>query len=55
MQKYPYMLIIGEKEEQEQTVSVRMHGGKDLGSMTLSEFVARFQEDLQSVKKEFIV
>lgn len=38
LQKIPYMLIVGEKEEITETVSVRRQGEGDLGSMTLSEF-----------------
>src|SRR5471030_1241376 len=36
--KIPYMLIVGEKEEAEGLVSVRKHGQGDLGSMTIEEF-----------------
>jgi len=39
MQKIPYMLIVGEKEEETQTVSVRKHGGEDLGSMPIDAFI----------------
>lgn len=38
LSKIPYMLIVGEKEESENTVSVRKHGEGDLGSMTLLAF-----------------
>jgi threonyl-tRNA synthetase len=38
MQKIPYMIIVGEKEMNEQTLSVRCHGGEDLGSMTVDAF-----------------
>jgi threonyl-tRNA synthetase len=38
VKKLPYMLIIGEKEMEENKVSVRKHGDGDLGSMTLAEF-----------------
>lgn len=38
MQKIPYMLIIGEREEKEDKVAVRTREGKDLGSMSLDEF-----------------
>jgi threonyl-tRNA synthetase len=40
MSKIPYMLVVGEKEADTQTVSVRKHGGADLGSMSLAEFSA---------------
>lgn len=39
MKKIPFMLIVGEKEQEEQKVSVRKHGQGDLGSLSLEEFV----------------
>ncbi len=36
--KIPYMLIVGEKEQTLNEVSVRRHGGEDLGSMSLQQF-----------------
>lgn len=36
--KIPYMLIVGEKEEEAGTVSVRRHGEGDIGTMTAEEF-----------------
>ena len=36
--KVPYMLIVGEKEASEGTVSVRKHGGEDLGSIKIRRF-----------------
>jgi len=38
LKKIPYMLIVGEKEAESGTVSVRKHGHGDLGSMSVSEF-----------------
>ncbi|MCA5005450.1 threonine--tRNA ligase [Sphingobacterium bovistauri] len=38
VKKLPYMLIVGEKEMESGTVSVRKHGSVDLGSMTADEF-----------------
>ena len=38
VKKIPYMLIVGEKEATEGTVSVRKHGQGDLGSMSIDEF-----------------
>lgn len=38
VKKIPYMLIVGEKEVESGTVSVRKHGSVDLGSMTADEF-----------------
>ena len=39
LKKVPFMLIIGEKEFNENKVSVRRHGEGDLGSNTLTEFI----------------
>ena len=49
LNKIPFMLIIGEKEVEEGTVSVRKHGEGDLGSMELEEFSRLVEEE---VKKE---
>jgi len=38
VKKLPYMLIVGEKEMESGTISVRKHGGMDLGSITAEEF-----------------
>lgn len=40
-QKVPYMAIIGEKEQEDGTVSVRSRDDGDLGSMSVEDFVAR--------------
>lgn len=49
LKKIPYMLIVGEKEEAENTVSVRKHGEGDLGVMTLEAFAERIQKEVDSV------
>ena len=36
--KIPYIIIVGEREENEETISVRKHGGEDLGSISLEKF-----------------
>jgi threonyl-tRNA synthetase len=38
IKKIPYMLIVGEKEAAEGTISVRKHGTGDLGSLTIEDF-----------------
>ncbi|GAB4247324.1 MAG: threonine--tRNA ligase [Ekhidna sp.] len=43
VKKIPFMLIVGEKEASEATVSVRKHGEGDLGSMKKEEFVTFFK------------
>ena len=46
LQKIPYMLVVGEKEQQSGTVSVRGRKVGDLGSMTAEEFLARATEEI---------
>ena len=54
MNKYPYMLIIGENEEKEGTVSVRKHGNKeDIGTLTIEEFVAVVKEEVSKTLAVF--
>jgi len=45
MAKIPYMLIIGEKEKAEGTVTVRMRDGKNLPPMVIDEFRAKIEEE----------
>jgi threonyl-tRNA synthetase len=40
MQRYPYLIVIGDKEMEAGQVAVRKRGGEDLGSMSISEFVS---------------
>jgi len=47
--KIPYMLIVGEKEEQSGTVSVRKHGQGDLGSMSIEEFIALINNEIKQM------
>ncbi|OGH06141.1 MAG: threonine--tRNA ligase [Candidatus Levybacteria bacterium RBG_16_35_11] len=46
LQKVPYMGIIGDKEINDQTVSVRTRDGKDLGKLNLSHFVKRVKQEI---------
>ena len=39
LQRIPFIVIVGEKEVEEGTVSVRQQGGKDLGSMKIEDFI----------------
>ena len=45
--KIPYMLIIGAKEENDQTVSVRRHKLGDIGTFPFSEFISKVQEEVE--------
>ncbi|MEN7549806.1 threonine--tRNA ligase [Rapidithrix thailandica] len=48
VQKVPYMLIVGEKEQETQSVSVRKKGEGDLGSMPVEEFITHFKEQVKA-------
>ena len=52
-QKYPYMVIVGEEEEKNQTVSVRKHGGESLGTMSIADFVLLLQEEINKNIRPF--
>ena len=47
MSKIPYMLIVGEKEKNESTVSVRKHGGEDLGSMKIEDLISQINYEIE--------
>ncbi len=53
MNKIPFMLIVGENEEEKQTLSVRRHGGEDLGTVTLGDFVHLVEKEINSTLKSF--
>lgn len=53
MKKIPYMLIVGENEEQENKISVRQHGGEDLGMITVEGLTNIINEDIKKSLKTF--
>jgi threonyl-tRNA synthetase len=53
MSKIPYMLIVGEKEEGNESLSVRRHGGEDLGSMSISDFIKHVDAEVSAEVGEF--
>jgi threonyl-tRNA synthetase len=48
IQKIPYLLIIGDREVESNTLAVRSSNGKDLGSMTVADFVSILEQDISS-------
>ncbi|ALK30351.1 threonine--tRNA ligase [Burkholderia plantarii] len=50
LEKVPYLLVVGDKEREAQTVAVRARGGVDLGVMPAEAFVERLQQDLRAFK-----
>ena len=44
LKKIPFMLVVGENEERDGTISVRRRGEGDLGVMSMDEFAAYFKK-----------
>ncbi|WXU00028.1 MAG: Threonine--tRNA ligase [Catillopecten margaritatus gill symbiont] len=45
MQRFPYLLVVGDKEVENNEISVRKRGGDDLGSMSIEAFVNLVTEE----------
>ena len=52
LQKIPYMLIVGERDQQNGTVSVRTRSGEDKGAMPADEFVSLVLRDIATKKRD---
>ena len=48
MKRIPFLVIVGEKEMNEGTVSVRRQGGIDAGSMPVDDFVALVSNEIKN-------
>ncbi|MBE0663606.1 MAG: threonine--tRNA ligase [Bacteroidales bacterium] len=46
LKKIPYMIIVGEKEESTQSLSLRKHGQGDVGTFSIQDFVTMVQEEI---------
>lgn len=53
MNKIPFMLIVGENDEKANTISVRKHGGEDLGAITIAAFTDLVNNEINSTLKSF--
>lgn len=51
MQKAPYMMVLGDKESEAGTVSLRARGKGDLGSIKLEDFIASAKEEIAGKKR----
>lgn len=49
LKRLPYQLVVGEKEQAAETVSVRKQGGEDLGTMSISDFERHIKEEIQAL------
>ena len=53
IQKFPFMIIVGEQEEKDNTITVREHGGEDLGTITVEDFVNIVKDRVNKSLKTF--
>ena len=51
--KIPFMIVVGEKEEEQGTISVRKHGDGDLGTFTIEEFVTFINKEVSKTLVAF--
>ena len=49
--KIPFIIVVGEKEENERKVSVRRHGGEDIGKITPEKFAEMIQKEINDLTK----
>ncbi|MGZ8241197.1 MAG: threonine--tRNA ligase [Methylobacter sp.] len=50
IQRVPYLLIIGDKEIEDHTVTVRTQKGENIGSLSISEFTERLRKEIEDRK-----
>ena len=48
LEKVPYMIVVGDRDMENKTVSVRTRAGEDLGAMSLEDFTAKLKEVVDS-------
>lgn len=53
IQKFPYMIIVGEQEEKDNTITVRQHGGEDIGTIDVEKFVNIVKDRVNKSLKTF--
>ncbi len=50
LQKIPYMLIVGDKEKDQDSVAVRKRNGEDFGAVKVEEFISNILEEIENKK-----
>jgi threonyl-tRNA synthetase len=50
MQRVPYLLILGDKELENQTITLRTQKGEDIGSLPIGEFIERMKNEIADKK-----
>src|SRR6056300_473125 len=53
MSKIPFMLIVGDQEAENKSLSIRRHGGEDLGSISVEAFAEIINKEINSTLKSF--
>ena len=53
VRKIPFMIIVGEKEEKEGTVSVRKQGEGDIGTFSIEDFISLLKKEIEKTKATF--
>ena len=48
LEKIPYMLVVGDKEQESGEVAVRARQGRDIGTMKLEEFIKKVLQDIET-------
>ena len=48
LQKIPYVIVVGDKDVEANTVSVRRRGGEDLGAMSIDEFISLTKNEIET-------
>ncbi len=52
LQKVPYILVVGDKEKEQQAVAVRARGGHNLGEMPIEQFIFRLAQDVSAKRNQ---
>ncbi|MDB4005437.1 threonine--tRNA ligase [Flavobacteriaceae bacterium] len=53
MSKIPFMLIVGDQEAQDQTISVRKHGREEIGTISVEDFAQLVKKEIETTLKPF--
>ena len=53
IKKVPLMIVVGEKEENTNQISIRKHGGESLGSMSVENFAEIIKKEIKQTLKSF--
>ena len=48
LKRVPFLVVVGEKEVEDNTLSVRRQGGKDEGTMTVDEFIRLVSDEVKA-------